>query len=336
MTKTQSRPNGHGARRCFWLGFVLSAMAGNTFARNPYVTTEPSDINNFGVIVGNYSSTVSPQPSAFIDTKYTHFVNFVDPLAIGMTNASGVNDQGAVVGTYYTGSSVHGFLYSGGAFNTIDYPNSDGTRLGGINDSGYIIGLAYKAGTVQSFEYGNGIFSIIIDPQAVTSGTAVVGINNLGAIVGSSNIAGVNEGFVYSAGVFTHLIVPGSIYTSAGGINDSGSVVGSFVAVPHGFAKGYIYSAGNFTTIEFPGAAETLLSGINNAGVVTGFAFDVQTGRGLTDAGFVYQNGVFTVISDLGHSNPIPEPASWTLMIVGLGGLGTALRQSRRVRRRAA
>ncbi len=36
----------------------------------------------------------------------------------------------------------------------------------------------------------------------------------------------------------------------------------------------------------------------------------------------------FTLLSDI--SVPVPEPAAWTLMIVGLGGLGVALRNRRR------
>ena len=336
MTRTVSRPGGHAPMIWLWLILTVSALTGNAIAGNPHVTTNPSGINNYGVIVGTYSSVIHPEANSFVDTKYTHFMNFADPMAMGMTDASGINDQGAVVGTYYVGSHVHGFLYAGGSFETIDYPSASDTRLAGINNAGDITGFEYQTGGVSSFEYVNGAFFIIADPEAISNGTEVAGINNTGSIAGSSNISGVEEGFVLSSGVFTHLVVPGSIYTSAGGINDLGSVVGNFIATPQGPSQGYLYSGGKYTTIDFPGAAQTFLGGINNSGAITGFAFGVQTGRKTTDAGFVYQNGVFTVISDLGHSNPIPEPATWTLMIAGLGGLGAALRRSRRVRRRAA
>ena len=51
-----------------------------------------------------------------------------DPSAVGGTFGSGINDSGAVVGTFFEASGPYsspvqeGFLYSGGAYTTLDDP----------------------------------------------------------------------------------------------------------------------------------------------------------------------------------------------------------------------
>ena len=46
-----------------------------------------------------------------------------DPSATRGTVATGINGAGQIVGEYFTAGSVsHGFLYSGGAYTTLDDP----------------------------------------------------------------------------------------------------------------------------------------------------------------------------------------------------------------------
>jgi probable HAF family extracellular repeat protein len=62
-------------------------------------------------------------------------------LGIGGTFATGINDAGQIVGSYFDGhSGYHGFLYSGGFFTTIDDPSAARTFPNGINMSGQIVG----------------------------------------------------------------------------------------------------------------------------------------------------------------------------------------------------
>jgi uncharacterized membrane protein len=63
------------------------------------------------------------------------------------TIATGVNTQGAVVGSYCLrfGSCArdigqHGFQEQNNTFNTIDYPGAAFPALNGINDKGVIVG----------------------------------------------------------------------------------------------------------------------------------------------------------------------------------------------------
>lgn len=59
------------------------------------------------------------------------------------TTAFGLNDNGQVVGTYTdAGGLIHGFVYSGGTFQSVDDPSGFGaTIINGINNSGMIVGF---------------------------------------------------------------------------------------------------------------------------------------------------------------------------------------------------
>ena len=60
---------------------------------------------------------------------------------IGGTFATGINDNGAIVGYYVSKSGTHGFLDEGGTFTTINDPlMTGGTVANGINGNDAIVG----------------------------------------------------------------------------------------------------------------------------------------------------------------------------------------------------
>ena len=67
------------------------------------------------------------------------FNTFDDPLATNGTAANGINDMGQIVGTYFNATGTHVFLYSGGAFTTID-PVNGRAFAHGINNNSQIVG----------------------------------------------------------------------------------------------------------------------------------------------------------------------------------------------------
>jgi probable HAF family extracellular repeat protein len=69
------------------------------------------------------------------------------------TEASGINDAGAVVGEYTDSSGIdHGFLWQGGSFTPIDVPGAVDTVAFGVNDAGAVVGrYTHSSGTVHSF-----------------------------------------------------------------------------------------------------------------------------------------------------------------------------------------
>ncbi len=83
------------------------------------------------------------------------------------TEAYGINDAGQIVGDYADSSgAVHGFLYSGGSYTTLDDPSgTNGTIAHGINDAGQIVGYYIdSSGTEHGFLYSGGTYTKLDDP----------------------------------------------------------------------------------------------------------------------------------------------------------------------------
>jgi|SRR5689334_1845919 hypothetical protein len=175
------------------------------------------------------------------------------------TFATGINSNGAIVGTYSTGGccvNTAGFLDSAGVFSTISLAGSSDTQLLGINDSGQIVGN-YYAPNQTNFPY-------------------------LG-------------GFIYDAGAYTLINVPGATGTFANGINDAGQIAGYYLydnGTVNLAVSGFLYSGGSYTSINAPGASNTEILGINNTGEMVGGWCSNNT-----CADFVYSGGTFTTIS---------------------------------------
>jgi probable HAF family extracellular repeat protein len=111
-----------------------SARAGSTTA---------SGINASGQIVGDYIDSGGTR-HGFLYSGGT-YTTLNDPFAINGDSSStngtfalGINNLGQIVGYYYgSGSTQHGFIYSGGRYITIDDPlAAKGTIATGIKQSG--------------------------------------------------------------------------------------------------------------------------------------------------------------------------------------------------------
>ena len=66
-----------------------------------------------------------------------------DPLGVDATFATGIDQNGNVVGYYYdTNRIAHGFLYSGIDDMTLDFPGASNTYAEGISSDGSIVGYS--------------------------------------------------------------------------------------------------------------------------------------------------------------------------------------------------
>ena len=147
-------------------------------------------INNWGSIVGSYNtpSTVN----GFKRWSNGNALTLSYPRSSTSTFPTSINDNGTVVGSYFSGPSgvqlpQNGFIYHNGNWATLNYPNPAAfTDLVGISNAGMIIG---NADTDHGFLYKNGVFKIISAPDG--SPTNVMGISpKLGLIVGTGNQGG--------------------------------------------------------------------------------------------------------------------------------------------------
>jgi hypothetical protein len=224
-------------------------------------------------------------PTTVFATEYTFTT--IDVPGADRTVVNGINDSGSIVGTYYDATGYHGFLYSGGAFTTINFLNA--TYANGINNSGDIVG--YGTGPwYHNFLYSGDAFTTI---DIGDTSWGANGINDSGGIVGAYGDATGRHGFLYVGGRFTTIDVPGAVdWTVPKGINNSGAIVGiyNYIDAPSTH-RGFHYSEGIFTPIDVPGAFNgTDVFGINDFGDIVGEYYDDSYHN------FLYSGGAFATI----------------------------------------
>lgn len=203
--------------------------------------------------------------------------------------AFGINDGGQLVGMYVdsTDGLSHGFISTGGVFDTVDFPpvpicpvcgtQFTNTQAMGINSLGQIVGN-YTVGFISpfhGFSFLAGNFNSFDFPDA---GNAFpTGINNLGHIVGSYTAGdGSDHGFVFDGTSFTTVDFPGGFNTTLAGINNLDQIVGTYTDNgTHSLCgHGFVLTKGDFKKFDIQGAKATCVAGINDSGVITGFYLD--------------------------------------------------------------
>lgn len=291
-------------------------------------TTTPYAINNSGEIAGQY---LDPAVGYRVFALNGGIYSTVDPgpaLAPNGSYFASLNNGGQIVGFANTTTPPnYGYYYladrSGtiGAFPppSISLPNG-ASGFSAFNDQGAVAGEDGSAAFVAQ----GGVITTI--EPATSTDTYINAINNDGGVVGQYDPAtppspfANQSAFLYQNGVYTTLSAPGARFTEATGISDDGVVVGYLdeapTTAPNGVSVtpilGFTYDHGVYREYSVPGEVETELFGINDAGQVVGY--------------FGNEQGNASGFSALA----VPEPDVWALMLVGLSGVGMAMRRSRR------
>jgi uncharacterized membrane protein len=119
--------------------------------------SEAAGINDRGQIVGRHSGDLIPYIS-----EHGRVTEFTVPFPnTGFTAPSGINNFGTIAGSYSDfvqvpdlprpQERVHGFVYAGGQFTSVDFPGAEKTYFGGIDDCGRIVGYAYETPGIHGF-----------------------------------------------------------------------------------------------------------------------------------------------------------------------------------------
>src|SRR5262249_6677820 len=174
------------------------------------------------------------------------------------------NNRGDLVGYYVREGVERSFIYSRGAFASLEFPGARDTVAMGINDLGDVVGITNQGG----FLYSEGAFTLLPGPEEYILSVEPMGINNKGQIVGYylDAVSDSYQAFIYQDREFTMIPpVRGLFANIPCGINDHGDVV----LTGDASSRMVIYSKGRLNAVHMP-EFPVGLGGINNSGEFVG------------------------------------------------------------------
>lgn len=187
-------------------------------------------------------------------------------------DVGGINDRGAVVGAYESGSSTRAFVYDGGILVTLTALGSDPagpSAATSINSRGLVVGRSNG----RAFLYDGGAMRDLgsLGGNNVTARD----INDRGEIVGlSADATGQPTAFVYREAMQA---IPGPKFSGAVSINNRGAVVGSAEGIHGWLSEGQEFTRlDTLPAVVAKGWRRLEPTGINDHGWIVGTANDAS------------------------------------------------------------
>lgn len=319
-------------------------------------------INNAGQITG--SARIGNEDShAFLYSNGS----MTDLGTLGGRNSwATINDAGQIVGTSELpgGGNTHPFRYANGAMSDIAdaVGVGDFSSAGRIGDAGQmLIGQAegINIGNNKAFVYSN---NVLTDLGSLGGGnTNAEAINSAGQIVGGSTLAsGKAHAFLYVNSAMTDLGAFAGGLSIAMDINNAGQIVGYSTLAPDGNFRAFLYQDGQMTSLLGNSGPESFALALNNTGQIVGYrngneGFLYQNSsftelgtlaavlaggwsnlvpNDINDQGQIVGYGshggythAFLLSPATGPMPPVPEPATWMTMMLGLVGMVLVVRR---------
>jgi probable HAF family extracellular repeat protein len=344
--------------RYVFLASILSA-SGIASAAPWYTATAigpagsvPYAINNAGDMVG-YAGL-----NAFIYSSGSYQTYSVP--GSSSTWFDGINNNGLIVGSYGNGGGqALSFRLSNGVLSPYTLPaGSSGSRVYDVNDAGDMVGLNVHGGKYKAYLDQGGVSTEL---APAPEQTVASGINNAGTIVGYSvDSASNSQAVVFENGGVT-AIGGFSGGSRASAVSEDGKIGGEFIAGPLNQGV-FVWDGGGSSTLYSVAGRVLYLHGINSVGQAVG---DGWINGSPDHNGYLYADGTATVLNtrlvgdtnwdiysanDINESgqiaafgcyvptgvcqalrldiSPVPEPASWAMLLAGLAAVGYGIRRN--------
>lgn len=337
---------GYGLPTYSWTD--MGTPAGGTYAMG---LSQNGNVTGGGVYA---PGGTAPRAWTYVGGVFTILGTLGGPLSDGW----GINNSGQVGGrSQLVGLEERAARFSGGSVTDLGTLGGFASIGQGINNSGWVTGYAFDAGnnSYQAFiENGSGMYGLGTLGGGGSGGYA---INTSGWVAGFSYRAdGTNHAMLYNGTTMLDLGTLGGAVSLGYGLNDAGDVVGVSLdanGIAHAFLSTYGFGMVDLGTLGGPiseafgvnssrwvvGASQFDSSGSADAFLFDGttmwnmndltFTTPVPTrfyqSRGINDAGQMIANGrdgrayLLTPVAPVGGD--VPEPGTWVLMGLGLGGL---------------
>ena len=231
----------------------------------------PSAINAEGEVVG-HADLYNMYSHAFLYTGSGALINlgsFAGDSSV--SEATGINNSGTVVGQSDSGASAVAFVYtqSTGMVNlgTLGGQYSDARA---VNNYGQIVGVADTAGGYpDGFIYSPGGQMTDLGPYqacCINDSCLVAAVQGSGSTCTTYLSSG-------GTGAWVNIGSLGGTYTAPYGMNNLGEVVGgSSVTTANGGPQPFVFSGGTMTNLGTFGGQTGVALGVNDLGVVIGGA----------------------------------------------------------------
>lgn len=239
-------------------------------------------------------------------------------------SASGINNQGALIGILNPGGGYYGFVdRGGGALSWLPTLGGGIAGAGAINHAGDIVYQSETAsGSMHATLYRNGQL-IDLAPDVETS-TIPFAVSQSGRWIAGgmwcAECGGYSQAALFSdTGAIQKLGTLGGNSSRALGVNDAGKVVGFSYLAGSPSPRAFLVENGVMSDLGDFGGAAASASAINQAGQIVGSADDAG---GMSHA-FLVEGGVMRDLGTLFGGRPTAATAiNDSGLIVGIGATG--------------